>query len=46
MNPSVIRELHTDLNISNSFHKKVKAKMDFSMDRTVLTIGNENTELI
>ena len=46
LNPRVIRELHTDLNLSNLFLKKVKAKMDFSMDRTVLTIGNENTELI
>ena len=46
MNQRVIRELHIDLNLSNLFLKKIKAKMDFSMDRTVLTIGNENTELI
>ena len=46
VSPRVIEDLHADLNLSNLFLKKVGAKMDFNMKRTVLQIGNEKTELI
>ena len=44
--PRVIEDLHADLNLSNLFLQKVDAKMDFGMEKTVLQIGNEKTELI
>ena len=46
VSPRVIEDLHADLNLSNLFLKKVGAKMDFSMERTILQIGDEKTELI
>ena len=46
LRPRVIENLHTDLNISNMFLKQVGAKLEFSMEKTVLTMGDESTELI
>ena len=46
LKPRVIEHLHTDLNIGNLFLKQVEANMNFSMDKTVLTIGEDSAELI
>lgn len=46
LTPRVLEDLHADLNISNLFLKRVQAKLDFSMKKTVLTIGDQSTELI
>ena len=44
--PRVIENLHSDVNIGGLFLKKVNAQMDFSMDKTVLSINNTSVELI
>ena len=46
LNPRVLEDLHADLNVSNLFLKRVQTKLDFSMKKTVLTIGDQSTELI
>ena len=44
--PRVIASLHSDINVGGLFLKKVGAKLNFSMQSTLLSIDGESTELI
>ena len=44
--PKVVDGLHTDLNIGNILLKKIGATLDFSMEKTILRVGDESTEMI
>ena len=44
--PRVIEDLYSDLNVSNLYLKRVNANMANTMQKAILTILDESTELI